>query len=131
MSQLVDARDQLARFQTRLEAARQDWENALFAVRFLEGIVGESTPQEAASGNGHVRDLVEVSAARTTREAIRRVMQARPDHEWRSVEVRALLEQADCAFSKAAVETMLRRMAAEGEIVKSGRGRFHLRRGRG
>jgi hypothetical protein len=128
---LDEARENVAEMEERARAATAEWEDAEAWVQMVgiylheDGAIDSSPPPVDDDAPSSPRRN-SVSRAADTRDAIAAVMQRRPRHDWRPVEIRDAFVRAGRHATKAMIETTLRRMAAADEIDKTGRGRYRL-----
>jgi hypothetical protein len=134
MNALAEAEENVTELEVQARSAMAEFEDAQAWLEMME-LVAEGNGAVVEQESGAVSaELKERSSARRnaialapdTRSAIIAVMQRRPSHEWRPVDVRDAFARAGRDATKSKIETALGRMAKSGEIEKGERGRYRL-----
>jgi len=134
LNALAEAEENVTELETRARSAMAEWEDAQAWLETME-LVAEGNGSAIEPELGPVSEEIKgrssarrnaVVLAPDTRSAIIAVMQRRPRHEWRPVEVRDAFARAGREATKSKIETALGRMAEKSEIEKGERGRYRL-----
>jgi hypothetical protein len=134
LNALAEAEENVTELEARARSAMDEYEDAQAWLEMMELVAkgnGAAIDPESGAVSEEIKDRSSahrnaIVLAPDTRSAIIAVMQRRPRHEWRPVDVRDAFARAGREATKSKIETALGRMAKNGEIERGERGRYRL-----